>query len=322
MDHVVVYQPIPEFLLEKLQQKFSVSHFNKVTDDNRSEFEQKVQGADGLLGAGWPITRAFLDKAPNLRVVSNISAGYDNFDIEELTKRGIMATNSPDALTETTADLIFGLLLSSARRIAELDRLVRMKQWNGAIKNKHFGVDVHHKTIGIVGMGRIGRAVARRAALGFNMKVLYHRRSRDKESERMLGAEYCDLPELLGSSDYVCLTLPLTDSTYHLIDEQEFNQMKPEAILINGGRGPLLNEEALVTALKNNTIMAAGLDVYEKEPLSHDSELLSMRNVVLSPHTGSATEETRTQMAVDAVENLLQALQGETPMNLLNPEVE
>lgn len=321
MDHVIVYRPIPEFLLERLREEFDVSYYQKVKDDNRRHFEQEVKETNGLLGAGWPITKAFLDNAPHLRVVSNISAGYDNFDIEELTKRGVMATNSPDALTETTADLIFGLLLSTARRITELDRFVRAKRWSGGIKKKFFGLDVHHKTIGIVGMGRIGRAVAKRAALGFNMKVLYHKRTRDMESERAFGAKYCDLAELLGSSDYVCLTLPLTSSTHHLIGEQQLKQMKPESILINGGRGPLVNEKALIKALKNNTIAAAGLDVYEKEPLPHDSELLSMENVVLSPHIGSATEETRTQMAVGAVENLLQGLRGDTPKNLLNPKV-
>lgn len=321
MDHVLVYRKIPPVLLEKLTEQCRVSYFEDITQENRSEFEAQLEVAHGLLGSSMPITTELLDKAPNLRVVSNFSSGYDNFDLAELTRRGIIATNTPDSLTDTTADLIFGLLLSTSRRITELDRFIREQKWEGDIEKDYFGLDVHHKTIGVVGMGRIGRAVAKRAALGFDMKVLYHKRTRDTEAEKSLGAVYCDLPELLAVSDYVCLTVPLTKETRYLIGEQELKQMKPTAILINGARGAVVDEQALIKALKDGTILAAGLDVFEEEPLPHDSELLVMENVVLVPHIGSATEETRNRMVADGIDNLLQALRGERPKNLLNPSV-
>lgn len=318
MDHVIVYRKIPDFLLERLQRHCQVSYFEEVTKENHAEFVAKLKVAHGLLGSSMPITTELLDQAPNLRVVSNFSAGYDNLDLKELTERNIIATNTPDALTDTTADLIFGLLLSTSRRITELDRYVRAKKWKKEIEKSHFGIDIHHKTIGIVGMGRIGRAVAKRAARGFDMKVLYYKRTRDTEAEDTLGAFYCDLPELLRTSDFVCLTLPLTDETYHLIGEQELKLMKPSAILINGARGGIVDQKALISALKEGTILAAGLDVFEEEPLPHDSELLSLENVVIVPHIGSATEETRNRMIMDGIDNLLQALRGERPKNLLN----
>ncbi|HEU5140157.1 MAG TPA: D-glycerate dehydrogenase [Bacillales bacterium] len=321
MNSILVYNKIPDFLLEKLEQHCKVSYFEEITDGNQDEFEHELSNTNALLGAGLPITKDLFERAPHLRYVGNISAGYDNFDIEKMTEKHVMAVNAPNALVNTTADLIFGLLLSTGRRITELDRYVRNKQWTEAIGNARFGIDVHHKTIGIIGMGRIGQAVAKRAALGFSMKVLYHKRNRDFEAEKSLGATYCELKELLQESDYVCLTLPLTDKTYHLIDEKELLQMKSTAILINGGRGPLVNETSLVKALEKGTITAAGLDVFEEEPLAFDSPLMAMDNVVLTPHIGSATKETRTGMAEEAVENLLQALKGTRPNNLLNPEV-
>lgn len=321
MNHIVVYREIPSFLLESLKKMNTISYFDKITGENYEEFLTKLQSADGLLGTSMKITKEMLDEAPNLKVVSNFSAGYDNLDLEDLSDRGIMATNAPDALTDTTADMIFGLVLSVGRRITELDRYVRAKKWNSDITKELFGLDIHHKTIGIIGMGRIGRAVAKRAALGFDMKVLYHKRSRDLQAEVEFGATYCELHQLLQESDYVCLTVPLTPETYYLIGEEELKMMKPTGVLINGARGAVINEAALISALKAGTILAAGLDVFEKEPLSTDSELLTMENVVLLPHIGSATERTRTKMVELAIENLQQALNGERPKNLLNANV-
>lgn len=321
MEHVVVYRKIPNYLLQKLREYYKVSYFEDVTEENFEEFEKSLATASGLLGSTMLITPRLLDQAPNLRVVSNFSAGYDNLPLDELTKRGIIATNAPDALTDTTADLIFGLLLSTARRIPELDRYIRSKKWNSEITEDLFGLDVHHKTIGIVGMGRIGRALAKRAALGFDMKVNYYKRTRDFHAEREFGARFCGLSELLRESDYVVLTVPLTPETYHLIGQEELNQMKPSGILINGARGAVVDQEALIKALQERTILAAGLDVFEEEPLPYNSKLLEMENVVLLPHIGSAVRETRIRMVELGIENLLQALRGEKPQNILNPSV-
>ncbi|HET7656784.1 MAG TPA: NAD(P)-dependent oxidoreductase, partial [Bacillales bacterium] len=261
MNSVLVYRPIPDFVLEKLEQHCAVTYFKELTEGNQSEFAEALGKADALLGEGLPITKELLEQAPQLQYVGNISAGYDNFDLKEMTKRGVMAANAPNALTDTTADLIFGLLLSTARRIVEMDRYIREKQWYEAIGKELFGLNVHHKTIGIIGLGRIGKAVAKRASLGFDMKVLYNKRTRDEVAEKTLGAEFRDLPDLLECSDFVCLTCPLTDQTYHLIDEKSLSHMKKTAILINGGRGPLVDEKALVQALQNRQIAGAGLDV-------------------------------------------------------------
>ncbi|GGE26795.1 glyoxylate/hydroxypyruvate reductase B [Pullulanibacillus camelliae] len=319
MFKLVAYSRLSDGLKQVLDQSCDVTVFNGITKENERAFKEALQNAEGLLGAGLPITESLLKHAPRLRYVGNVSAGYDNFDLEAMSAHGVMAVNAPNALTDTTADLIFGLVLSSARRITELDRFVRAKKWQTGIKADRFGVNVHHKTIGIIGMGRIGRAVAQRAARGFDMEVLYTKRHRDVKAEQELGITYKSLTELLQTSDFVCITLPLTAETHHFIDDKELKMMKPSAILVNGGRGPIINEQALIRALQDKTILGAGLDVYEQEPLSLDSPLLQLDNVVLAPHIGSATEETRTKMAEEAVHNLLQFINGEQPNNLLNP---
>lgn len=321
MKSVLVYNQMPEFLIERLRYHLNVSYFQEITEENRNDFEVQLQNTDVLIGTGFPIEKELLKRAPKLQYVGNISAGYDNFNLKAMTQHGVMAVNAPNALTDTTADLIFGLLLSAARRITELDRYVRNGNWNEGIGKEFFGQNVHHKTIGIIGMGRIGRAVAKRAKLGFDMTVLYNKRTRDYETENNLGAQYRKLTDLLTEADYVCLTLPLAEDTYHLIDTPQFDLMKNSAVIVNGGRGPLIHEESLIHALNHQKIAAAGLDVFEEEPLPQTSPLISMNQVVLSPHIGSATEETRTGMAAEAVENLLQAVKGMQPNNLLNPEV-
>jgi len=319
MFKLVAYSRLSTALKQKLEQFCDVTVFDGITEENKAAFIEALQEAEGLLGDGLPVTEALLKQAPNLRYVGNISAGYDNFDLKIMTAQGIVAVNAPNALTDTTADLIFGLVLSSARRIAEMDRYVRAEKWTSKIATDNFGVNVHHKTIGIIGMGRIGRAVAQRAAHGFDMKVLYTKRNRDVHTEQELNIDYRVLPDLLRESDFVCITLPLTDETYHLINENELRMMKSTAILINGGRGSIINESALIKALQNKEILGAGLDVYEQEPLPLNSALLKLENVVLSPHVGSATEETRAEMAEEAVQNLLQFINGDRPSNLLNP---
>lgn len=322
MKHVVVYRKLQPKHLELLREHCHVSYYPGVDDENRNEFLKDLKTADALFGAAMKITKEMLDIAENLRVVSNFSAGYDNFDLEDLTKRGIIATNAPDALTDTVADLYFASLLATARRIAELDSFVRNGEWKNSVGEEQFGIDVHHRTMGIVGLGRIGRALAKRAALGFDMKVYYTKRNRDLEAERKYGATYCnELSELLKVSDYVCITVPLTAETRNMINHQEFRVMKSTAIIINGSRGPVIDESALVQALQKGEILGAGLDVFENEPLEASSDLVSMKNVVLTPHIGSATLATRSLMVEQGIENMLTALKGGKPANILNEQV-
>jgi glyoxylate reductase len=254
-----------------------------------------------------------LDAAgPKLRVVSNMAVGYDNIDIETARQRGIVVTNTPDVLTETTADLAFALLLATARRLPEAERLLRSGQWGHWSPFWCTGLDVYGKTLGIVGMGRIGQAVARRAA-GFGMRILYNSRSPKPDVDTRLGCSFCSLDQLLAESDFVVILTALSDETRGLIGRREFSLMKKTAILINVARGAVVDEEALYHALKERRIWAAGLDVYAHEPIPAGHPLLTLDNVVALPHIGSATVETRMNMARLAIRNLLAVLQGTEP---------
>jgi glyoxylate/hydroxypyruvate/2-ketogluconate reductase len=309
----VVYKKIPESLLSSLQSEFDVTYFEEINDANHARFVAALERADGLLGASVRLSPGMLEHAPRLAVISTISAGVDQFDVDYLTRRGILLAHTPDVLTEATADTIFALLLASARRVVELAAYVKAGKWRGSIGEPHYGVNVHGKTIGLVGMGRIGRAVARRAHLGFGMNVLYYNRSPAPGAEAAFNAKAAPLPALLSQADFVCVVLPLTAATERLIGKAEFALMRPDAIFINGSRGLLVDEAALVEALQQSRIRAAGLDVFEREPLGADSPLLQMDNVVALPHIGSATHETRRAMAELAVENLRAGLRGERP---------
>ena len=247
--------------------------------------------------------------------------GYDNFDVEALNARRVLLMHTPTVLTETVADTVMALVLSSARRVVEVAERVKGGEWTKSIGPDWFGIDVHHKTLGIVGMGRIGMALAQRAHFGFNMPILYNARRRHEQAEERFNARYCDLNTLLDEADFVCLILPLTDETYHLFGAEQFARMKSSAIFINAGRGPVVDEKALISALRNGDIHAAGLDVFEQEPLPASSPLLKMPNVVALPHIGSATHETRYNMAACAVDNLIDALQGKVEKNCVNPQV-
>lgn len=280
----------------------------------------KLSDKDGAILTGIKIDEELLESAPKLKVVTNISVGYNNFNLEAMKARGVIGTNTPYVLDDTVADLIFGLILSTARRISELDNYVKNEKWGVGDDETLFGVDVHHSTIGIIGMGRIGEAVAKRARLGFDMDVLYYNRNRRPEVEEKLEAKYSSLDTLLEKSDFIVLMTPLTKETYHLIDSDEFNKMKKTAIFINASRGQTVNEQALIEALQNKKILGAGLDVYEREPINIDNLLLKMHNVVTLPHIGSATEKTRLNMAKTAGESLVKALQGEVPSNVV-PEL-
>ncbi|MBT2689795.1 D-glycerate dehydrogenase [Bacillus sp. ISL-47] len=315
---VIIYKKIPHTVLAYIKEHCHVSYYENLDNWLNPQFLKDLSDAQGLIGSSMSINKELLDKAPQLKIVCNASVGYNNFDMDELTRRGIMATNTPDVLTDTTADTIFGLLLSASRRICEMDRFVKDGKWEKLIGEDLFGTDVHHKVLGIIGMGRIGSAIAKRASLGFDMEILYHNRSRNENAEKRYGAKRAELKELLSKSDFVCLMTPLTDETKNLISYPEFKLMKKTAFFINGSRGETVNEEALVKALYTKKIAGAGLDVYSEEPINPDHPLLKLKNAVTLPHMGSATAETRTKMALLAAENLVKGVSGETPPSLLN----
>ncbi len=276
--------------------------------------------AAGMLCVGVKVNEEVLHLAPHLKVVANCAVGYDNIDLAACTRRGIVVTNTPGVLTDATADLAFALLLAAARRVVELDKAVRAGEWQRWEFSAFWSSEVHHKTLGIWGFGRIGQAVARRAR-GFGMKTLYYSRHRVAESiELEFEAKYVDRETLLRDSDFISLHVPHSAETQHLIGAKEFALMKPSAFLINTARGKIVDEAALVEALKSQRIAGAGLDVFEHEPHLHP-ELPLLENAVLLPHVGSATAETRLKMATCAADNLLAVLEGRRAPNVVNPEV-
>jgi len=317
---ILAYRRLNDQQLDQLRERFHVDYFGKLESADDPAFREALSEAHGLLGAGVTITPELLDAAPNLEAIASISVGVDNYPVEELTRRGILLCNTPDVLTETTADTGFSLIMASARRVVELAEYVKRGEWKASIGPEQFGSDVHGKTLGMVGFGRIGQAVARRGALGFGMKILYSNASPKPDLEAELGARHCELDELLRESDFVCAIVPLTPETRQLIGAREFGLMKKSAIFINIARGQVINEQALIEALKNGSIRGAGLDVFEQEPLPADSPLPKMANVVALPHIGSATHETRTAMAQRAVDNIMLALDGKRPISPFNEE--
>jgi len=285
------------------------------------ELARRLADKDGIVCS---LTDRVDDKlvasAPHLKVVANIAVGYNNIDVTECTARRIMVTNTPGVLDDSTADLAWTLMLGAARRVTEVERYIRQGAWKGWRLKQWLGTDVHHATLGIVGMGRIGQAIARRAR-GFDMRVLYHNRQRVAETiELELGTSWVTLEELLRQSDFVVLQVPYSPETHHLIGALELAMMKPNAILINSTRGGVVDDAALVEALRNGTLRAAGLDVFENEPKLHPG-FLELDNVVLTPHVGSSTEATRRAMAMTAARNCVAALTGGRPPNLVNHEV-
>jgi len=319
---VYITRRIPEPGIEMIRKEHEVeiNPYDRVL--TREELLQAVKGKDGILCLLTDkIDAEVFDAAgPQLKVVSNYAVGYDNIDVKEATKRGIVVTNTPGVLTETTADLACALILATARRIVEADKFTRAGKYEGWAPMLFLGQDVYGKTLGIIGMGRIGQAVARRAK-GFNMKVLYNDIRRiPEEIEKELNATFVSLDELLEQSDFVSLHTYLSPETYHLINEERLRKMKKTAYLINTSRGPVVDESALVRALKEGWIAGAGLDVYEFEPKLVPG-LAECENAVLLPHIASASVETRTKMATMAAENLLAVLAGKMPPNPVNPEV-
>ena len=319
--NIVLYRKIPDDLFARLQEQCQVTFFDGINADNRAAFIEALAEAEGVIGTGVKFTDELMAAAPKLRAASTITVGYDDFDVAKLSERGVALMHTPGVLTETTADTIFTLVLCAARRITELAEKVKNGEWQSSIGPDWYGSNVHGKTIGILGMGRIGYAVAKRAHFGFDMNVIYYNRSAKPEAEQQLNARRCSLDEVLKEADFVCNVLPLTPETHHIINRDTLAKMKPSAFFINGGRGASVDEAALVEALKSGGIQGAGLDVFEKEPLPINSELLTLPNVVALPHIGSATHETRYAMSKLAVENLLAALNGDRSKNCVNPSV-
>ncbi|HTY26111.1 MAG TPA: D-glycerate dehydrogenase [Desulfomonilaceae bacterium] len=309
---------LPEKILAMLRAEHEIVVNKYDRPMPREELIDNIKDKDGLLSMVTDrIDDELMEKAPNLRIVANCGVGYDNIDVAAATARGIWVTNTPGVLTDATADLTFALILAAARRIIEGEARVRAGKFKSWAPFLFLGAQVTGKILGIIGLGQIGKAVARRAS-GFNMRILYHDRNRVSESEeRELNATYADLKTILSEADFVSLHVTLTDQTRHLISARELDYMKPTAYLINASRGPVVDEKALVEALRTKKIAGAGLDVYENEP-ALTAGLADLDNVVLLPHVGSATLETRTAMAVLAAENLLDGLQGITPRNCLN----
>lgn len=322
--NVVLFSKIPADQQARLEQAFNLTLFERNPNTDTKAFIQALASADGMIGSNMPtrIDDEFLTQTPKLKAAATISVGYDNYDLCALKKHGVQLMNTPKVLTESTADLIFTLLMATARRTVELSNLIHDGKWTKSITPEYFGTDIYGKTIGILGMGRIGKAIAKRAHCGFDMNVIYYNRSAHPDVEQAYQAKRLELDGVLSQADFVVIILPLTDQTKRLITKQKLALMKPSAILINGARGAIVDEQALIEALKNKTIKAAGLDVFEVEPLPTTSPLMQLDNVLLSPHVGSATVETRYAMAKCAVDNIIAALKDEKPTeNWVNPEV-
>jgi len=318
--YVFMSRIVPEEAVNILKENFEVSIWEKDCPVTKERLLEEANKADGLYVMLTDIIdKELFDQAPNLKVVSNMAVGYDNIDVKTATEKGVFVTNTPGILSDTTADLTFGLLMDTARRLSEANRYLLEGKWTQWSPMLLAGQDVYGSTIGIIGMGRIGQAVAKRAK-GFDMKILYHNRNRKPEVEKELGAEYRSLDDLLKESDFVVLLTPLTPETVNLIGKREFALMKSSAVFINVSRGATVDEEALYQALKNKEIWAAGLDVFKQEPIPMNHPLLELDNVVALPHIGSASIKTRRNMAILAAENLRDVLLKKESPHIINPE--
>lgn len=313
MQRVVSFGPISSAeVLADLGRRYHFQRFDQPLAD-RERFLAALATADGLIGSTLPLGAQLLDQAPALKAIASVSAGFDNYDLAYLRKRGIRLTNTPDAVTEATADTGFMLLMMAARRAGELARMVRDGEWTQAIDATRFGRDVHGKTLGIVGLGRIGAAVARRGHFGFGMRVLYSGNSGKPEYEAQFAARRVPLQQLLGEAHFVCVCVPLSPATHHLFGREQFAAMRADAVFVNIARGAVVDEAALVQALVEGQLGAAGLDVFEQEPLPAASPLLALPQVVALPHIGSATVEARALMARTAAAELAAVLEGRAP---------
>jgi glyoxylate reductase len=319
---IYVTRELPERGLKLIRKFFDAEVWSDYAPPPKKVIAEKVKNVDALVSLlSDKIDREILDVAPKLKIVSQLAVGFDNIDVQEATRRGIYVTNTPEVLTDTTADFAWALLMALARRIVEADKYVRTGQWKvGWHPNMLAGRDVYGATIGVVGAGRIGYAVAKRAK-GFDMKILYYDVIPRPEMEKDLGAKKADIDTLLKNSDFVSIHVPLMKETHHLINAEKLKLMKNTAYLINNSRGPVVDEKALYDTLKAGQIAGAGLDVFEQEPTPIDNPLLKLDNVVVAPHISSASLETRSRMSEMVAENLLSFFEGKKPPNLVNPDV-
>ena len=308
--------------LERLSQHFEVTANQADEAWSKADFIARLQGKQGVFTTGGErIDEDVLKACPELRICANMAVGYNNFDVPAMTAHGVLGTNAPDVLTETTADFGFALLMATARRMAESEHFLRRGEWTKWRYDMFAGADIHGSTLGIIGMGRIGQGIARRGAHGFGMKVIYHNRSRlDPAREAECKASYASKEELLRTADHVVLVVPYSPASHHTIGAAELALMKPTATLVNIARGGIVDDAALAKALREKTIAAAGLDVFEGEPKVHP-DLLTVPNVVLTPHIASATIPTRKAMANLAADNLIAVLTGKPPLTPVNPDV-
>lgn len=320
--YVFITRKLPEETIVDLTEHFEVKMWDhEDIPAPREVLLAEVKKASALLTMlSDKVDEELLSAGENLKVVANLAVGFDNIDVEAATSRGIIVTNTPDVLTETTADLTFALLMASARRIVEAAEYIKAGKWEGWSPYLLAGHDVYGKTMGIVGMGKIGESVARRAK-GFGMEILYHNRSRKPDAEKELGAIYSSFDDLVKNADFVVSLAPLTNETRNLFTADVFAKMKKSAIFINAGRGPVVDEQALYEALKQGEIAGAGLDVFEKEPISSAHPLLELPNVVAIPHIGSASTETRTNMIKLCSANVKAVLTGDSPKTIVNKEL-
>lgn len=311
---VLVYRALPASQLARIEQAHDVVCANPRIAGQEQAFFDALGKVHGMIGSSYTVDEGLLARAPNLEVVSSISVGVDKYQLDAFDRRSIVLCHTPGVLTEAVADLLFAMVLATSRRVLELASHVREGRWTNNIGEDLYGWDVHGKTLGILGYGRIGHALARRAALGFDMPVVYHTRSATASGLPEGKARAVGLDELLAQSDFVVVVLPLSAQTRGLIGQREFARMKPGAILINGARGPIVDEAALIAALDSGRLRAAGLDVFDVEPLPYGSPLRTHPKVLPLPHIGSATHETRGAMAEMATSNLLLALSGQAPL--------
>ncbi len=318
---IYVTRRLPEETLAPLRTCGEVQVWESDHAIPRETLLQEIIDTVALLGMVTErIDDDLLDHVPQLKLVANMAVGYDNVDVPALTRRGVLLTNTPGVLTETTADLTFALMLGIARRIGEGERRVRAGQWPVWSPFVFLGTDVHHATLGIIGLGRIGIEVAKRAR-GFDMRVIYHNRSQNKDAEEQLGCTRVDMDTLLSESDFVVVLVPLGPQTHRLISAPQLKKMKPTAFLVNAARGPIVDAPALYDALRDNVIAGAALDVTDPEPLPADDPLLTLDNCLVVPHVGSASIATRTRMATLAAENIAAFLSGRRPPTPVNPQV-
>ena len=316
---VVVFSQIDPEILTRLKAQYHVVVIDPKQGDVNQQIQQHVQDADGMIGAGRLLNQSNLATAQQLKIISSVSVGYDNYDVDYLNQKNIWLSHTPHVLTETTADLAFTLLMSAARKVPYLDHWTKSGEWKRTVSQAQFGQDIHGKTLGIIGLGNIGAAIARRGLYGFNMNILYHNRREKLEMAQPLNAQYRSLEQLLQESDFVVVAVDLNAESKALLSTEQFDSMQSHAVLVNISRGSVIDEQALIQVLKDRKIFAAGLDVYEKEPLQ-TSELFQLDNVVTLPHVGSATAETRKKMAELAYRNLVDALDGRQPRYLVNPD--